>query len=356
MGLPDLGHQARELREVVAAVAEVHGTPPVRTVARALALRAAGGFPVRESMSQGLLDPDVPIGRALRVRVSKRRRIRIQDRVNPREARGLLDDKVAFAHLAREHGLPVPRTIAVLGGPEGDQGPDGLPLGEGGWSALIAADPAQAIVVKPAGGGHGHGVRVLRREGGGFAGEGSVLSPEALRASVVRDGRHLVQERLVDHPALQSINRSDALQTVRVVTMRSGDSEPFVAAANVKLAARDAVVDNFDGGRRGGMVAFADPRTGTISELLIPRAGGVGAVPAERHPVTGQEMIGRVLPVWDEVVSAAVRAAAAVAPLRTAGWDIGMTPAGAVLIEGNARWETPPHPSSASLVRRLRYL
>jgi hypothetical protein len=351
-----LGHQARELRETAAAVAEVHGAPPARTIARALALRAAGGFAVRESMSQGLLDPALPIGRALRVRISRRRSMRAQDRVNPAAARRLLDDKVAFARLAQEHGLPAPRTIAVLGGPEGDRGPDGLPLGERGWSALIADDPAQGIVVKPAGGGHGHGVRVLRREGGGFREDGAVLSPDALRASLAREGRHVVQERLVDHPDLQAINRSDALQTVRVVTMRSGDDTPFVVAANVKLAARDAVIDNFDGGRRGGFIAFADPRTGTISELLVPRPGGVGAVPVERHPVTGRGVIGRVLPVWPEVVSVAVRAAAAVAPLRTAGWDIAMTADGAVLIEGNARWETPPHPSSASLVRRLENL
>lgn len=353
---PDLGHQARELRGAAAAAAEVHGASRVRTIARALVLRAAGGFAVRESLSQGLLDPGLPLGRALRVRVSRRRSMRLQDRLNPVESRRLLDDKVAFAEVALRHGLPAPRMIAVLGGPEGDRGPDGRPLGEGGWSALLAADPAEAIVVKPAGGGHGRGVRVLHRQGADLVEGGSVQSADALRAAIARDGVHVVQERLIDHPALQAINRSDALQTVRVVTMRREGERPLVAAANVKFAARRSPIDNFDGGRGGGFIALLDPRTGTIAEVLVPRPGGVGAVAAERHPVSGAEIVGVVLPLWSEVAGLAERAAEALAPLRTAGWDIAVTAGGAVLVEGNARWETPPHPSSASLVRRLEHL
>lgn len=354
MRMPDLTHQARELDDVARTVARAHGTARPRTIARALALRAAGGFAVRESLGQGHLDPAVPVRRVLRDHVSKRRNMRVQDSINPPEFRHLLDDKEAFARAAAERGLPTARTIAVIGGPDGGLRPDGGPLGGSqGLADLLASDPAAGIVVKPADGGHGRGIRVLRREGERFVDRDASWSAAELHAAVVwAGGRHMVEERAVDHPDLQRINASDALQTVRL-TMLVEASGAHSVATSVKLAPRSATIDNYDGGRTGTMMAMVDPATGRITRLFVPRPGGAGAVPVDRHPVSGAEVTGVTLPLWDEVLALAVRATFAFAPLRTIGWDIGITADGPLLIEGNARWDPPPYQSSGAVFRRM---
>ncbi len=325
------------------------------TVARALTLRAAGGFTVRESLGGGFLDPGTPIRRTLRRNTSKRRSMRIQDRLNPPWSRYLLDDKWAFALRVAENDLPAARVIALIGGPAGGRLPGGAPLGGAeGWARVLAADPAAGIVMKPATGGHGHGVRVFDRDGERLIEDGVAWSAAEVHAAALAEGgAHLVQERVSDHPELQRINRTDALQTARVTTL-VGDTGVEILAASIKLAPRHATVDNFDGGRTGTMSAVVDPRSGAITSLNVPRPGGVGTVPFRRHPVTGQETVGEVLPLWSEVRALAERASAAFVPLRTVGWDIAITAGGPLLIEGNARWDPLPDESIVAALARLR--
>ena len=354
MPRPDLRHQSRELAEAARLARGAYGAARSRTVVRALALRAAGRFAVRDSLSQGLLDPAMPLRRALRERVSKPRAMRVQERYNPAGHRHLLDDKEAFARAAAEHGLPAVRTIAVVGGAEPELGAGGAPLGgPEGWAELLAGDPARGIVVKPVGGGHGAGVRVVEIDGGELVEGERRWMPEELLASIRTTGRHVVQERVADHPDLQRINPTRALQTARLTTLEHHGAVNCVQAS-VKLAMPDALTDNFAGGRTGTMMAVVDTATGVITELWVPRPGGVGAVQAERHPRTRGVVVGRALPLWDDALALAVRATRAFAPLRTIGWDVALTADGPLLVEGNARWDPLPHRSSGELIRRMR--
>ena len=139
------------------------------------------------------------------------------------------------------------------------------------------------------------------------------------------------------------------------MTMLLDGAGDHLMASSVKLAPRSASIDNYAGGRTGTVIATIDPASGVICELRPPRPGGFGAVHAERHPVTGAELIGVRMPLWDEVHTLAERASAAFLPLRTIGWDIAVTPAGPLLIEGNARWDPPPvDATSGAILRRMR--
>jgi hypothetical protein len=122
----------------------------------------------------------------------------------------------------------------------------------------------------------------------------------------------------------------------------------------VKLATPDALTDNYAGGRTGTMMAVIDAGTGVITELWVPRPGGLGADRVERHPRTGEAVVGCAVPLWDETVALGVRATRAFAPLRTIGWDVAVTAGGPLLVEGNARWDPLPHRSSGDLIRRMR--
>lgn len=354
MRMPALRHQAGELAGAGRRAREAYGASRPRTIARALALRAAGGFTVDESLTLGFLDPATSTRSALRVGlVSKRRAMRVQNRLNPAEYRYLLDDKEAFARAAARKGLPTPRTIAVIDGRDGGRLPDGRPLGGlAGWEERLAMDPARAIILKPVNSGRGEGVRVFRRDGGRLSEGEETFSAEDVYASVVRDGRpHVVQERVVDHPGLQWINRSDALQTSRVITFED-QAGIHLAGSGVKLAPPQARIDGRM--RFGTVFGIVDVRSGVITELWVSGEGGLGLVQVHRHPTTGAEVIGMSLPLWDEVRALALRASAAFAPLTTFGWDIAITAAGPLLVEGNSRWDPLPHRSSGALIRRMR--
>ncbi|HET6692589.1 MAG TPA: sugar-transfer associated ATP-grasp domain-containing protein, partial [Miltoncostaeaceae bacterium] len=63
---------------------------------------------------------------------------------------------------------------------------------------------------------------------------------------------------------------------------------------------------------------------------------------------------GWTVPWWPDVRALALEAAAAFAPVAAIGWDVAMTPAGALLIEANARWDPVPLPGARALVDALR--
>jgi hypothetical protein len=50
---------------------------------------------------------------------------------------------------------------------------------------------------------------------------------------------------------------------------------------------------------------------------------------------------GFAIPLWAEACALVERAALAFLPLRTIGWDVAVTPRGALLIEGNVTWDPP---------------
>jgi hypothetical protein len=54
------------------------------------------------------------------------------------------------------------------------------------------------------------------------------------------------------------------------------------------------------------------------------------------HPVTGVPVLGRTLPHWPEIRAVALAAHLACPDRLLVGWDIALTPDGAVLLEGNA--------------------
>ena len=79
---------------------------------------------------------------------------------------------------------------------------------------------------------------------------------------------------------------------------------------------------------------------------------GFGLHEVERHPVTGQRLVGLQPPMWSEVVKLGTSAALAFLPSRCLGWDIAKTSAGAVLIEANRYWD--PHCDMGPVLRYLR--
>jgi hypothetical protein len=222
-----------------------------------------------------------------------------------------LADKTRFYARCKAAGLPHPETVAEM---------------VDGQIATMADPGGRELVAKPADGEGGEGVRMI----GGFADRADLEArlPAILGAA---RGMIVVQPRIDTHPLLADL-ALNALPTVRIVTMLDEAGEPEVVSATARFASvPDALVDNM---KAGGLLAPVDLETGVLGVACKGYGGGDHAV----HPVTGAAIEGRILPDWHGATTLAMEAHRVAFPdYVVIGWDIALTPAGPILIEGNGK-------------------
>jgi hypothetical protein len=93
----------------------------------------------------------------------------------------------------------------------------------------------------------------------------------------------------------------------------------------------ESPIDNFHAGGIAAAVDLATGRLGAASDLGY----GPNFVWHEKHPVTGAQIAGRILPFWHEAMALTVEAHAAFSEWAVIGWDVAILDDGPRLIEGN---------------------
>ena len=267
--------QARALAWTATRAAERHGVSRLRAARRARRLRVRGGFRYEETLSMGLLDPSIDETDALR-RVSDYETAQMLRRLNPESLAALTAEKIIFYRHFAACGIPVPELHGVVGRAGGWSAASGRPLpGPDDCADFLAHGPWDDFVVKPSGGHHGYGVRVLIREGPELVDlEGRRSTPTTLTAELLADPEFdlfVVQERLRNHERVQALLRSETLQTVRVTSFVSDEGVPQVLHAYLRLAAAGLNIDNVRGGALANAAAEVDVATGAVES---PAAGG----------------------------------------------------------------------------------
>jgi hypothetical protein len=314
------------------AAARRYDAPLARVALRALRLRL-GGWRLDGMAATGLLDPRTSPSRTPWA-VVPREYERLQEALNPPEAVPLCEDKRLFADACRRFGLPTPSLAATL-----ERSPDRAATARA-WAALLAERAPDELVVKPVDGHRGIGVRVLTRTAEGAADHrGRALAWEELARDLAAEPHpaYVVQPRLRPHPELRRLTASDALQTIRVMTLVEPDGQARVLSSGIRLAVGDQPIDSFHGGSTGNLWALIND-DGSLATPLTVGEGGFGFVRVPSHPVTGVPLAGVVVPRWQDARALALRAAAAFDVLPTVGWDLAVTPDEVVLTEGNAWW------------------
>ncbi len=242
-----------------------------------------------------------------------------------REGRGKqtdLGDKLRFTDLLLRHGLP------------------GIPLllsCEAGAATPAAIDPVtfeRDVFLKTRYGKGAEGAMCIRYLGSGrYDYEGRTLSLDELVAVLVERSASaalIVLPRLRNHPALADL-AEESLITLRVFTCLNETGVPEVVMAMLRILGK------------------LEPRWHTETEWAAPidlptgrlraLAGDMPDTFVERypqHPVNGQPVAGRLVPLWPEVCRIAVAAHRVIADRMIAGWDIAVTPDGPAIIEANA--------------------
>jgi hypothetical protein len=231
--------------------------------------------------------------------------------VNPKawHADCALADKVRFYARCAEHGLPHPQVIATL---------------QHGRAKLLQAPGDRALLIKPARGEGGRGVAFLR----------SPQPDDATWAEAVlggRPGSWLIQERVATHPSLQRF-ALNALPTARVTTIVNERGEPEVVNAVLRMPSNPAAqVDNM---KAGGLLSPVQLDDGTLGLACAGYGGGDHF----EHPTTGAKIVGHTLPDWQTAKALVIEAhARAFRDYALIGWDVGFSPQGPVLIEGNGK-------------------
>ena len=186
--------------------------------------------------------------------------------------------------------------------------------------ALFTAFLAEqsAIICKPIDGSSGQGIQKVTRDAFG--------EPTALRARLQAEGIGIVEECVVQHPALAALCPT-SVNTLRIATLL-GDKQQGVVYAYLRIG-NGRVMDNVD---CGGMAAPVDLRTGTLCGVGADKQGDA----YEHHPMTGARIPGTPIPYWQEAVRMCLEAAQVVPQVRFVAWDVAITEQGPVFIEGNS--------------------
>ncbi len=194
-------------------------------------------------------------------------------------------------------------------------------------------DDGGPFVIKPESATQGRGVALIERMDGALVERrGFDVKPFRLRKY---SDVTMIERVLVQGEFWQRLNPTSA-NSIRVVTMWTpGESAPFIGMAVQRVGTvATAPTDNFTG---GGVCAVVDLETGRLGAARRRPPQGVGATVAyARHPDTGTPIEGELLPGWNAVCAAVLRATQSLPFIRYSGWDVLVDDTGTpVIIEAN---------------------
>jgi hypothetical protein len=269
----------------------------------------------------------------------------------------LTADKAVFYSLCESAGIRVPRSLGIFDLPAGWTS-DGRLLGSRSeWSAFARSLPAD-FVVKPALGLLGKGLLAFRRDGDEFVDhEGRRYTVDDLYESLCREkeqnlfsggyshhslklpaqgsSKAIIQERLYAHPAIAELTGTRAISTCRLITSSVDPSNTQIIASLFRVVTGHNIVDNFDKGKNGNLWCTVDTDTGRVVEACAPTRDRGRVEFVTRHPDTRRNVVGFQIPEWREVRALCMQLAAVFRPQPVIHWDIGVTPDGPVVVEGN---------------------
>lgn len=285
--------------------------------------------------------------------VSNEELLDLQVELNPVHLSSETENKLVFSELCNQRGIPTTKKVgefcigkasdgvAILAASVVEQTISKLPIGE--------------YVLKPAYGCHGDGVFVFSTSGAADVRELEIQIIQHCQLNA-RFQHWLVEERLFNHPRVLELSPAKALQTLRVVTFVDRHGDVSVLAAQWRLASASAVIDNFCFGTNSSLLCNVLPESGEIEVAYrgknFPYEFGLDAT--SRHMETGEILVGKRVPLWDEVVRLARRAALEFLPARSIGWDVAVTTSGPVVVEGNRYWDA--HNEDGKMRTRLSWM
>lgn len=222
------------------------------------------------------------------------------------------------------HGVATPRLLAKAGAPYRINTPEKF--------AREMRKFDQPVVAKFDGGGSGVRIFCLKPDNGRFRCGDAVVDSDWIwnQYEPVIDKGFIVEEQVVNHPVMAKIY-SRSLNTLRMTTTKTADGKWHLLLPYVKFGRGGSQVDNISA---GGLFAAIDDSgmVGPVHSSKTPDIFG-------QHPDTGAKITGMEIPFFEEAKELALTASLSVGFMGSIAWDVGITPDGPVIIEGNPHWD-----------------
>jgi hypothetical protein len=228
--------------------------------------------------------------------------------MNPIGARDVLENKIKFLNHFTSF---VHRDFADINQVSED----------GNLLSKMLSNPSGRLVLKGSRGQVGQEVEVIKSID---------YTPERLIQVMKSKGYDLVEEYVVQHPALMELSPS-GLNTVRIFTQLSSDRVDILGA-RLRVSV-NSPVDNM---AAGNLAAPVDIETGIVNGPGV--YSDITKIDSSIQPITGQSIIDFQIPFWQKVVEMVKEAANLCPENKSIGWDIAITATGPELIEGNHNW------------------
>jgi hypothetical protein len=317
-----------------------------------------GRFAPVEAFRLGMLDG----GRIVpwSVSVSRKNTTKLQKALNPAETRRSFTNKWEFFLQTREAGLPTVPVIAFYDAVSGSFSlPNRRQMAAGAGVQHLEAVLPEAFVIKRVNGAFGHGLRVVLRDADGYtdtSGRRFTLEDLLEESATESPEGVLFQPRLTNHQGMVELTGVGGRQTCRVITLADTDGQVRILHAHLNIICRSSqMTDNFIDGWKGNVEAPIDLATGALAQANFLCDSGCGPTIVDPHPVSGRRLAGAMLPLWSATCDLAHQAARFALPARAIGWDLAITNAGPVVVEGNVFWHPPnQHGVMASIADELR--
>ena len=190
-------------------------------------------------------------------------------------------------------------------------------------------DRTGTLYLKPLAAGKGKGVYRLTNASGAYYIDDQRKSRDDLRRFLDKQDGWFLSEGITQGAFGRALY-PDATHTIRFITLRdpeTGHIKPFFAVQRIGTS-ETAPVDN---GSRGGLVARINMDTGELSEAKCLQKLGSW----DRHPDSGAQIKGAVIPRWQDVKRQMVDLARKLPFMNFIAWDILLTDEGISIIEAN---------------------
>jgi hypothetical protein len=229
--------------------------------------------------------------------------------MNPRSTRHVLENKIHFYEAYAPFVLHAVCTVEDI-------------KNRTERARIVLENPTGKVVVKDSLGQCGWDVEIIKS---------ADYDHDSLLKYMKTKGFDLAEEFIVQHPDIARLSNS-GVNTVRIISQINKDNEVVILGARMRISV-NTWVDNL---ASGNIAAPVDLETGRINGL-----GVYSDITKERvthHPVSGIELMGYQIPLWDQCLDLVKRASLHRPENRAIGWDVVLTEKGPELLEGNHNW------------------
>lgn len=177
--------------------------------------------------------------------------------------------------------------------------------------------------------GYGGG-KIYRLE---IKGAGLLLNKEPMDVSdflkLLGNDKYMIQERIVQHAVMDELNPS-CVNTIRMLTIRTGQTTHLLEDY-LRIGINNSYVDN---GSSGNIITGIR-EDGRLLDLAYSSGIESATYTMDTHPQTGVRFSDFTIPCYKEAVAMVKDLHQHYQQFFMVGWDIGLSPDGPIVIEGN---------------------